>query len=139
MIYYGQNMIDYIEDAIKAVQNKPTTPAGPIKVGQVGRGSQFGLKIGEKNEETIRGSANYTVMRDKEGNLTAMVDLGYGKPLLLKSTDTVKQQITAMMDGIDGQPPKKVTFEVGNDGTLTEVKVPPATPNGPAKSAEPMR
>jgi hypothetical protein len=121
------------------VQNGKTTPAAPVKVGQVGQGSQFALKVGEKNEETIRGNADYKIMQDKEGKLTAMVDLGYGTPQLLKSTDTVKQQITATIDGVDGKPPKKMTFDVGKDGALTEVKAPAATPKGNEKSAEPMR
>ena len=111
------------------VQNGTTTPAEPVKVGQIGKGSQLSLKVGEKNEETIRGSADYTIMQDKDGRLTAMVDTGYGSPQMLKSTDTVKQQITATLDGVDGQPPKRVTYDVAKDGALSEVKA-QATPQG---------
>jgi hypothetical protein len=127
---------DGVDPVKDAVQNGKTTPAAPVKVGQVGQGSQAALKVGDKNEETIRGSANYKIMQDKDGKLTALVDLGYGNPQLLKSTDTVKQQITATMDGIDGKPPKRVTFDVGKDGALTEVRAPAPTPNGNEKGVE---
>jgi len=130
--------------AEQEVQNKVTIPAAPVKVGQVGKGSAVGLDVvskgtdGKDYAERIRGSAEFKIMQDKDGKLTAIADRGYGDPAMVKSTGTVNQQITATMDGVDGKP-KQVTFNVGKDGTLTEVK-PQATPKGGEKDpAQSMR